>query len=255
MQQIAISIGGFELHWYGMFVAAGFLAGVWTAGRRGERDGLNAETVTDLALWIFGGAFLGARLLYIIMFWEEEFSGQPFIKMLAVRSGFVFNGGLIGATLTAFGYTVWKKLPTWKLADAIGPSIALGHALGRLGCYMTGCCFGRACELPWAVKFPVGHFTHPNLVHPVQIYESAMNVGLYLALAWLYRRKRFDGQIFAVYLLGYGVIRSVAELFRGDYPDTQMTGWMTPAHWVSVFLLIAGSALFCWRRSIAIKSA
>lgn len=248
MQKVAVSIGGFELHWYGMFVAAGFLAGVWTAGRRGEKDGLSAETITDLALWIFGGAIVGARLLYIFMFWGEEFAGQPFIKLLAVRSGFVFNGGLIGATLTGIAYTRWRKLPTWKLADALGPSIALGHSLGRLGCLMTGCCFGRSCDLPWAVKFPIGHVTRPNLVHPVQIYEALMNVALYLGLAWLYRRKRFDGQVFAAYMMGYGVIRAVAELFRGDYPDTQMAGWITPAHWVSLLLLVMGGALFEWGR-------
>tara|TARA_Y100001934_G_scaffold119796_2_gene146564 strand:+ start:11581 stop:12354 length:774 start_codon:yes stop_codon:yes gene_type:complete len=254
VQKVAVSIGNFEIHWYGMFVAAGFLAGVWTAGQRGAKNGLDAETITDLALWIFGGAFVGARILYILMFWDEEFSGEPFTKLFALRSGFVFNGGLIGATVTGIAYSIWKKLPTWKLADAIAPSVALGHALGRLGCLMTGCCWGRSCELPWAVKFPVGHPTYPTLVHPVQVYEAVLNFSLYLALAWLYQRKRFDGQVFALYLLGYGIIRAIAELFRGDYPDSQMTGWITPAHWISLLLLVAGTLLFLWRQSAGTRT-
>jgi phosphatidylglycerol:prolipoprotein diacylglycerol transferase len=249
VSEVAFRIGNLAVHWYGIFVAMGFMLGVWTAGQRGRRDGLEPETITDLALWIFGGAFLGARLLYVITFWNEEFSGQSLLKIFALRSGFVFYGGLIGAAVTAIAYTRWKKLPTWKLADALGPSVSLGHALGRIGCLMTGCCYGSVCSLPWAIKYPFGHPSHPNLVHPVQVYEAALNLALYGALAWLYRRKRFDGQVFAWYLLGYGVIRATVELFRGDYPDSQMTGWMTPAHRVSAVILLLGAGLYFWFRS------
>ena len=247
VQPIAFQLGNFSVHWYGVFVAIGFMLGIWTAGLRGERDKLDPAQIMDLTLWIFGGAFVGARILYVITFWSEEFSGQPFWKMFALRSGFVFYGGLVGASVTAIAYTRWKKLPTWKLADALGPSVALGHGFGRLGCLMTGCCFGRACELPWAIKFPYGHATHPNLVHPVQIYEALLNFSLYGLLALAHRKKRFDGQVFAFYLLGYAVVRATVELFRGDYPEGQMTGWATPAHLVSVVILAAGIGLYVWR--------
>ena len=119
---------------------------------------------------------------------------------------------------------------------------------------MTGCCYGRPSDLPWAIHFPVDHATRGTAVHPAQLYESGLNLLLYLGLAWLYRRKKFDGQVFATYLLSYAVLRSFVELFRGDYPVEQLTGAATPAHLVSVGILAAG-ALLWWRlpRRVAAK--
>lgn len=227
------------------------MLGVWTAGVRARRDHIDPEKVIDSALWIFGGAFLGARILYVITFWDQEFAGKGFLHIFALRSGFVFYGGLIGAMVAGIGYTRWKKIPTWKLADALAPSVSLGHAFGRMGCLMTGCCYGSRCELPWAVSFPFGHPSHPATVHPVQVYEALLNLALFAALAWLYRRKRFDGQIIALYLLGYACVRAFVELFRGDYPERQMTGFMTPAHWASLVILVLGTGLYVWRRKSA----
>src|SRR6185436_15589391 len=114
----------------------GLLAGLWSASRRGLRDGLSPEAVAGLGPWLVGGAFIGARLLYVISYWREEFAGEPIWKIFTMRSGLVFYGGFIGACLGGLIYVRWNKLPVWKLADAIAPSIALGHAFGRLGCLM-----------------------------------------------------------------------------------------------------------------------
>jgi prolipoprotein diacylglyceryltransferase len=101
---------------------------------------------------------------------------------------------------------VWKnKLPLWKFSDTLAPSIALGYVPGRLGCLMNGCCYGKPTGLPWALHFPPGHETNGVGVHPTQIYDALLNFGLYLGLAWLFRRKKFDGQVFAAYLLCYAV--------------------------------------------------
>jgi phosphatidylglycerol---prolipoprotein diacylglyceryl transferase len=117
---------------------------------------------------------------------------------------------------------------------------------------LNGCCYGRPCDLPWAIRFPVGHATHPpgaaaTPVHPTQIYDSLLNLGLYLGLAWLYRRKKFDGQVFATYLMGYAVTRSVVELFRGDYDQAHLHGGLTPAHLLGLGIFAAGVALFAVR--------
>jgi phosphatidylglycerol:prolipoprotein diacylglycerol transferase len=140
-------------------------------------------------------------------------------------------------------YTRRHRIALWNLADVLAPSVALGHAFGRVGCLMNGCCFGRACDLPWAIHFPADHETHGADVHPTQIYEAGLDFALYAALAWLFRRRRFEGQVFATYLISYAMVRSVVELFRGDYPR-YVLGFITPAHWVSLGLLVAGIVLF-----------
>jgi phosphatidylglycerol:prolipoprotein diacylglycerol transferase len=142
-----------------------------------------------------------------------------------------------------------KKLPLWKVADILAPSVALGYVFGRVGCLLNGCCYGRACSLPWAIRFPADNPLNPptHPVHPTEVYESLLNLGLYAVLAWLFRRKKFDGQVFSVYLVSYALLRSFVEMFRGDYPEHQhyLGGWATPAHLVSIAILAAGLVLLC----------
>ncbi len=141
-----------------------------------------------------------------------------------------------------------KNCPSWKIADILAPSIALGSFFGRIGCLLNGCCYGRVCSLPWAITFPAGHETHPfgapaTPVHPTEIYDGLLNLILYVFLAWLFRRRKFDGQVFASYLMIYAVFRSIAEYFRGDYPADHVHAGLTSAQLVSVPIFIAGIVL------------
>jgi phosphatidylglycerol---prolipoprotein diacylglyceryl transferase len=248
MHPNAIYLGTLPIRWYGVMVALGFIAGLWTAGRRGLRSGIVADKIIDIGPWLILGSIVGARTLYVISYWRESFADKPLWEIFAVwQGGLVYYGGLIGATLTCIFYIRAKKLPFWKVADILAPSVALGSVFGRIGCLLNGCCYGRACDLPWAIRFPPGNPLHPPTysVHPTQVYDSLLNLCLYAALAWLYRRKKFDGQVFAVYLVGYALLRSFVEMFRGDYPDYQhyLGGWATPAHLVSIVTFAAGVVL------------
>jgi phosphatidylglycerol---prolipoprotein diacylglyceryl transferase len=248
MHPIAFEHGPLTIHWYGVMVALGFLAGLWTAGRRAVAAGIAAEKIIDLGPWLIVGAILGARTLYVISYWGEFFAGKPLVEIFMVwKGGLVYYGGLVGASLACILYARIKKLPLWKLADILAPSIALGYVFGRIGCLLNGCCYGCACNLPWAIRFPEGNPLGPPTypVHPTEVYESLLNLGLYAFLAWLFRRKKFDGQVFGVYLVSYAVLRSFVELFRGDYPEHQhyLGGWATPAHLVSIAILAAGLAV------------
>ena len=243
MHSIAFKLGPLTIHWYGIFVALGFLAGFWTAGRRAPRERITANLVYDLVPWLVVGGILGARSLYVFSYWQEEFAGKPFTEIFMIqKGGIVFYGGLIGAMLAALIFVRWKKLPLWKLADILAPSIALGYAFGRLGCLMNGCCYGRACDLPWAIHFPVAHATHGLPVHPTQIYDALLNTAFYAFLAWQFRHKKFDGQVFATYLIGYAFLRSFVEFFRGDYPVHYLGA--TPAQLVSIGIVAGGILLW-----------
>lgn len=246
MHPIAFHIGPLPVHWYGILIAVAFIAGLMTATRRGLRDGLSPDAVADLGPWLIVGSIVGARAWHVVSYWREEYAGKPFSEIFMVQhGGLVFYGGLVGALLTGILYARRKHLPIWKLADCLAPSVALGSVFGRLGCLMNGCCYGRACSLPWAIHFPSDHATYPQGVHPTEIYDALLNLGFYFFLAWLYRRKKFDGQIFAIYLAGYALLRSFVELFRGDYlPRQYLAGWLTPAQVASIGMLLAALALF-----------
>ena len=244
MHSIAFKLGPLTVHWYGIMVALGFLAGLWTASRRARLAGISPEAIYDLGPWLIIGGILGGRVLYVISYWKEDFASNPFPEVFMIQhGGLVFYGGLIGATISSFICIHLKKMPLWRTADILAPSIALGSAFGRIGCLLNGCCYGRACSLPWAIHFPPGHETLGQPVHPTEIYDSVLNFALYCSLAWLFRRKKFDGQIFAVYLIAYSIVRSFVEYFRGDYPVRYLGGVATPAQLVSLGVITGGILL------------
>jgi phosphatidylglycerol:prolipoprotein diacylglycerol transferase len=254
---IALQLGSLTIHSYGVMLALGFFAGLWTATRRARLANVSPDTVADTTLWLMVGSIIGARFVYVTTYWKQEFADQPVSEIFMIQhGGLVFYGGLLGAIVACLIYFRWKKLPTWKMADIFAPSIALGSVFGRIGCLLNGCCYGRSCELPWAIRFPADNPAHPPTtpVHPTEIYDALLNLILYMFLAWLFRRKKFDGQIFAIYLMVYAVFRSIVEFFRGDYPVDHIHGGLfTSAQLLSVPIFIAGLvlALFLARKKSA----
>lgn len=239
-------------------MAVAFAAGVWTATRRARLLNISGDTIMDVTGWLLVSAIVGARIDYVTTYWNRDFAGQPFSEVFMIQhGGLVYYGGLIGAFIGSVIYLRWKKLPVWRIADILAPSIALGSFFGRIGCLLNGCCYGRPCSFSWAITFPPGHETHPvgqpgTPVHPTEIYDGLLNLCLYFGLAWLFRHKKFDGQVFAVYLIGYAICRSIVECFRGDYPPDHIHwGVLTPAHLLSAPILLAGIllAVFLSRQS------
>ena len=259
MYPIAFHLGPLTVHWYGIMIALAFLAGLWTATLRAPREKISPDRIADITLWLMVGAIVGARFVYVTTYWREEFAGQPILEIFEVwHGGLVYYGGFIGAMIAGMIYIRWKKMPFWKTADVLAPSIALGSVFGRAGCLLNGCCYGRPTDVPWAITFtnPLAHElsgTPLNVpLHPTEIYDGLLNLALYLFLAWLFRRKKFDGQIFATYLMCYAVARGIVECFRGDYSDLHYHLGLTPAQWIGVPLFIAGLALaaFLSRREL-----
>jgi len=247
---IAFQLGPVTIHWYGVMIALAFLAGLWTATLRARRENISGEEIADVTLWLMVGAIAGARFVYVATYWREQFADQPFREVFMIQhGGLVFYGGFIGAAIAGFIYIRWKKMPLWRTVDVLAPSVALGSVFGRIGCLLNGCCYGRPTDLPWGLAFtnPQAHeFSGTPLnipLHPTEIYDALLNLILYGFLAWLFRRKKFDGQIFATYLLCYAVTRSLVEYFRGDYSNLHYHLGLTPAQWISVPIFVTGLAL------------
>jgi len=250
MHPILFKVGPISVPAYGFFVAAGFLLGVALAVRRAHQEGIDPEIITDLAFYILLGTLAGARFYFVAEHWSF-YRGKPWEALYLWQGGLAFYGGFIGAFIFGFFYVRRKHLPFWDLADLIAPSIAAGHAVGRLGCFSAGCCYGRPCHLPWAVTF-----TDPRSLarlgvplHPTQLYHALANLLIFLFLYWFYPKRRFSGEVFVAYLFLYGLGRFTVEFFRGD-PRT-FIGPLSLPQWFSILaMMVAGVAYLVMRKKV-----
>ncbi len=217
MHPILLKIGSITLYTYGLFVGLGFLTAVLVSGKRGKKYNIKPEQMSDLFFIILVSAIAGARILYVIINFSE-FSGNLINIFKIWNGGLVFYGGFIAALAAAIIYIKKTGLLMWQTGDIIAPGIALGHSIGRLGCFSAGCCYGKQCNLPWAVTFTDPHCLAPIGVplQPTQLYSVLSNFIIFLILIWLDKRKKFDGMVFWSYILLYGIFRSFIEIFRGD---------------------------------------
>jgi phosphatidylglycerol:prolipoprotein diacylglycerol transferase len=206
---------GFAVHAYGALVAAGLILGAAIAVKEHQRYGVPAAITLSAALLGLAGAFLGGRILNAVV-------AGP---LGLLSGGTAFLGGLVGGAGAVIGYGLVRGLRLGAMLDALALGLPCGHALGRLGCFMAGCCFGKQWSGPLAVRFPEGSLAARTLelaqrtppLFPTQLAEAAAELALGAALFWLHARKRFHGQIAVAWLFGYGLIRFVLEVFRGDH--------------------------------------
>ena len=237
MHPVLIRLGTLEIHTYGVLVATGFLTGILTAQRRARQAGFVPDQISDLGVWLIVAAMLGAKLFHIVFFWNDFYEGWQATGWASLRAGFVFYGGFLGAAAGLWAYARRQQLPIWQLADFLAPSVALGHAFGRLGCFFEGCCYGKACHLPWAIHLP----NHPSAVHPTQLYEAAGNLVIFAGLSRFYPRRCFAGQVCWLYVLTYGALRFGVEFFRGDY-EVHYLGGLTIAQVIAGGLMLSALA-------------
>jgi len=240
MHPTLIKIGSISLYTYGLFIALAFLTAITLAQKEARRYGASTGQITDLGFFILIAAIVGSRILYL-MINPELIAQDPWEAFRLWNGGLVFYGGFIAAVITATVFMRKKKMPLWQTTDIFAPALAAGHTLGRIGCFFAGCCYGRSCELPWAVTF-----SHPDTLapsgiglHPAQLYSSASNLCIFIFL-WSFRKhKTFDGQIFWIYVLLYGIARSILELFRGDPRGQLFNGALTTSQLIGLLLAVA----------------
>lgn len=257
MFPIALRLGDLTITWYGVLVAAGFLLAVRWARVHARRNGLSGEMVERLSFWIIVSAVVGSRLLYVLTD-LPTYLASPAQIFDPREGGLVFLGGLAGALVCAVVFLRRKRLSFWRYADVMLPTVALGHAFGRLGCFGVGCCYGKpAPDLPWAVTFPVSTWEQIAPVgvplHPVQLYAVGLNAALFVSLTLAYRWRRFDGQMALLYLGTYSLGRILLELVRGDEARgfvlaDSLGPLISTGQVTSAALLVAAVALYVWRR-------
>ncbi len=242
--------GPFTIYTYGVLLAAAFLLGLKLATVRARRRGLDPGRVLDLGIYIIVAAILGGKLLLLVTDFGS-FKANPAELLSLARSGGVFYGGLLLAVAVSFWYMRRHHLPLWPTCDVFAPGIALGHAVGRVGCLMAGCCYGKPTHAWWAITFTdafTGDYVGTPLgtpLHPTQLYEVAAELAILGFLLWLERRSRnFPGRTFWSYILLYGVSRYAIEFFRGD---PRGSVWIfSTSQFISVLLVPASVLMLAW---------
>ena len=244
------SIGPITIYSYGVLLAASYLLGLWLAMRRAKQWGLDPTRVLDLGIYIIIAALIGAKLLLLIVDFDQ-FSSSPQDLLSLARSGGVFYGGLILAVVVAFWYIAHHRLPFWTTCDVFAPGIALGHVTGRLGCLAAGCCYGKPADVAWAITF-TNPLAAANVgtplgipLHPTQIYEAGAELLiLVLLLATERHGRRFPGRTFWLYMLLYAISRYVVEIYRGD-PRGELFGIST-SQFISLVLAPLSIVMLVW---------
>lgn len=246
MWPIAFEIGTYEVGTYGIFVACAALLGLWVARYLGARDNLDPRAVNDVGLGtllagFFGAAGLGAIVVLV--------SGAD-LRVADLRNAGAVHGGLLGAIPAAYFLARHFKLPPALLVDACVPGAVLGQAIGRLGCFAAGCCFGRASSAPWSVVFTQershtlgGVPLHVSL-HPVQLYDAGAHLLLFGGLFALHKRGFLVGRLFGVWSIAEGATRVVMEAFRGDLGRGFWLGvsWLSTGRVTSILMILLGAA-------------
>lgn len=245
---------GIPLATYGVLLAIGFILALWMTARLAERDGLPKNRVYDLGLYILAASLVGSKLLMVITEWNDY--GGDWRRILSfdfLRSGGVFYGGFIAAVIASVILMRRWNLPWRKTADAFAPGIAVGHAIGRLGCFSAGCCWGVPTTSWIGVRFTekaselTGVPIDSALV-PTQLIEAAANLLIFAFLLWLTKRRKFEGQIIYSYLMIYSVARFIIEFWRDD-PRGTVFGLST-SQFISIVMFAFGfiMTLYYWRR-------
>mgnify|MGYP001616997391 CR=1 FL=1 len=247
-------IGSFFLPTYGVLLALAYLLSLRILVLLGKREGMDAQKVFDLGLYILIAALLGAKLLSAVIDWEYYLDNPRELLGLVRLSG-VFYGGFLCAILTAMYFTWRWKLPLWKILDMAAVAVPVGQSIGRIGCLSAGCCYGAPAKWGWSLTF-YDEFANRHIgvplgipLYPTQIYLSFAGL-ITFGVAWLlYRRRRFDGWTFAWFLIVSSALRFLLELLRGDPRGTFPGTPLSTSQGISIALILLGAALLIYFRA------
>lgn len=241
-------LGPIPIRLYGLMIGVGFVIGVYLAARQSKKEGVNPDRVVDLGVYMLLTALVGSRLLFVLTN-LQHFASNPFEAFAIWKGGLVFYGGVLAAIPVGIWYVKRHRLPVWKTADIMAPSISLGHAFGRLGCFFAGCCYGAPCSGAVCVTFHDPHSQAPLGVplYPTQLMEASGEFLIFATLLLVRRSKAFDGQLFWLYALLYATLRFIIEFFRGDAVRGLYFGNAVSTSQIIAIGMFILSVLMMWR--------
>jgi len=237
MHPILFKVGDFAVYTYGLFMALAFVIGGVLAVRLGQRRGYDSLFISDVLLWTILVGLAGARLAFALQN-LDDYLADPLRLFNLRQGGIAIQGGM----LAGFGTTAWlfhrRGISVQNGLDILAAPALLGMAVGRIGCVLHGCCYGKVCDVPWGLVYPEMARLGSSPRHPVQFYEMGLDLVLMALVLWVFGRARFAGQAFWVNFGGYGLVRFVTEFFR----EGGTAGPLTPAQWLSLGFLAVGLA-------------
>jgi phosphatidylglycerol:prolipoprotein diacylglycerol transferase len=243
MHPVLIDLGILKIYSYGFMLALSFLVGILIASRRARDRGIEPEVIYDLSIVIVLGAVIGSRGLYIITH-RDHF--RSILDVVALwQGGATYYGGLILAVAGAVVFLRRKKLSFLKVADICAPSMAAGIFITRIGCFLSGCCFGKPTGCPTGIVFPpgspAGHYHPAASIHPTQLYSALYGIAIFSVLMIIDRKKHHDGFLFAWFCILYGTARFVVDFFR-FYEGSAIVAWgLTDNQVISILLVVFGT--------------
>lgn len=250
MLPVLFEFGPLSVYTWGLSLSLAILVGTIIAIRLARHVGIDSDTTLNLAIVLVIGGVVGARLFFVFVYEPAYFIENPLEIIALWKGGMVYYGAFIGGFITGTWYVLAKKLPFWKLADVVAPPLALGYGIVRLGCFANGCCFGRHTDSFLGVIFPFLEGA-PNISdefrYPTQLFSSALGFLLFVLLMFLWKKKKFDGQILLIFIILYSIGRSVVEYFR---ENLLVFGPVTVSQFVSALVIIP-AVFFYWQRSRA----
>lgn len=254
MHPILFHYGAVTIYSYGVLVATGVLLGLWYARRQAPRAGLDPERIWNLGIYMVLTALIVAKVWLVLSSWDFYMANpREIFSLNTFQSGGTFYGGFVGALALVAAYTYVQRMSIVAVLDTFAAGLPLGHAIGRLGCFAAGCCYGKPTTAAWGVTFknpaaaqlagtPLG-----VKLHPTELYEAAAEFLNFLILVWLGKRQTFRGQMMATYFILYGIERGLIEFVRGDPGRTMLwNGSVSLMQLVSVALVVTG-AIVWWR--------
>jgi phosphatidylglycerol:prolipoprotein diacylglycerol transferase len=232
-------------------LAVAFIVGIWVTSRNAKKEGICPDLIWNMGLVVVFSALVGSKILLIISDFEYYSQNlREIFSFYTLRSMGVYYGGLLLALASAAWFLKSRHLPFWKTADLAAPGIAIGQAIGRLGCLSAGCCYGKSAHIPWSITF-TNPYAHDNAgvplnipLHPTQVYESLGAILLFAFLTWHLPRKRMHGQILIEYIILYATLRFLIEIFRGDDRGFVLYGLLSTSQFIAILTILGSAAVY-----------